>query len=523
MRWWLAISCVLVVGCLDGRALAPIEPCDRVANEEGWTLRNFEPVQTPTVIDVLIVVDAGPSTAAARAALGAALVPFLDGLASGDVDHDGRAEATPMQSIHVAVVHSDIDAGVHPASDGWLALGGGVLRYDVGAETSIADVARAAAGAIHSAPQVAIGPSQPLRAIAEALAIGRRAGGAVPWATNVPDGFPQSYDSELVVLVVTDQDDGAEVGAVDSFDSIVETLSLRADREMIALGVVANVPLALAGRPPADVLAVAGAPSPLLALGDRILRDDGDVVIGSIDAPDDTSVLATVSADVVGCVAAPATSCLPRMQRNASGLLDCDVLEALRDDATIVHCAELAPSGAYELDHIEEWFDGSTHHRFEVCRMRQIDAAHVGDPNAAGWFYDDGTFGSASHVRPACDATITLQGTSFVVGAGVGVRCSDSVVRAESNVPALGAVCDPASDQLVGGGGRCADARPRCDPFARTCGVPCIVDSDCWAAGDPTYACDRTLAGDVFAAGNLPYGTTATTPRGFCVSPTCGE
>ncbi len=55
-----------------------------------------------------------------------------------------------------------------------------------------------------------------------------------------------------------------------------------------------------------------------------------------------------------------------------------------------------------------------------------------------------------------------------------------------------------------------------CDPYSRTCGVPCTSDDDC-AEQLPGYACDlhplESLDPERFAGDARP--------RGFCVSATC--
>ena len=88
----------------DAGADAPVEP-------DAFSPDAFVPRTTAEDVDLLLLVDNSNSMSEEQANLVALLPALVDTLATGDRDGDGTRDFTPVRSLHVGVVTSDLGAG----------------------------------------------------------------------------------------------------------------------------------------------------------------------------------------------------------------------------------------------------------------------------------------------------------------------------------------------------------------------------------------------------------------------------
>ncbi len=185
---------VVLGACAPERALAPLEACTT------WRTEQYvAAIQTADVADILIVVDTTAGMGPAQRAVGAALPAFFDGLASGDLDHDGLREATPMRSIHVGVVTSDRGCGSGARTEltrGPGADAAGIFAFGSDGPMTAADAAASVAATVVGLGTSGCAVSEPLDAAIDGIELLPRA----------EDGFARPQGA-LVVLVVTSHDD----------------------------------------------------------------------------------------------------------------------------------------------------------------------------------------------------------------------------------------------------------------------------------------------------------------------------
>ncbi len=176
---------------------------------------------------------------------------------------------------------------------------------------------------------------------------------------------------------------------------------------------------------------------------DAILREIGDALRGS-------------------CLSRP----IPRM---ASGLVDCELFEALPPVGEITRCEQLADRGR-TLDRV---VDGERGPDYQVCRVAQAPEG------GAGWFYDD----FSADVLERCGATPQrvsfTPGAESVAGATLTLNCAPP-----PGVVGLGTDCsDPTICGRVPG--------LACDPLSVRCHALCETDAECSGAlGDGRVCAD---------------------------------
>jgi hypothetical protein len=213
------------------------------------------------------------------------------------------------------------------------------------------------------------------------------------------------------------------------------------------------------------------------------------------------------------------TACLPReLNLEADGTVSCDVLAVLPPGMS--DCAALGAEPKVEggAPVIEE---GRS-----VCVMPQLVPADRSPtapaPSGVGWFYDNYT----SELPETCEQRIAFTAQP-PPGTTVRLECFQSVQGGGTGV-SVGTFCDPDAVEMSEstapnpcGGGSDPAMRPdslECDPVARTCGVPCTIDSDCVDASLVGYVCDtrplEVVDPDGFGGNTGSYN--------FCVNPTCG-
>jgi hypothetical protein len=440
MRHKVLFASLALAGCLDARELAPVLPC--TTSEDGLLVAD---VSSADVADVVIVVDGSDGMAGPRARLVAALPRFLDGLARGDLDHDGLIDATPMRSIHVGVVSSGgcTAYGESPFVRGAETDPNGVVALDAGDGRTPDDVARA---------------------VELALAVTHECGepAAIATATDAVESLPRDDDGllrpegALVVIVLARHDDAGPPWRRLAFE--------RVDPDMVVLTV-------LAGASGEDTQACAVL-DPSVDAARNLVQAASDeaaygvaTVVEPICADDYLSALDRTSVALSRCVIGVGTCLARSFVRVGDGRIDAvleEILPPIDGGARYTHCAQLEPPGIYERVGMEHWYDGDR----EVCRMRQLAASEVlgtGDP---GWFWDDGTFGALSTNPQYCDSTIGLHGTGFVIGASVRLRFAD---REHAEGPTV--ECTTDADCTAGG-----LVGHACDPDRHLCVVPTCRD-----------------------------------------------
>ncbi len=101
----LVLACVFTsAGCLE-RGLEPVNPCTRSRVGERISVDTIEDV------DLLFAIDNSGSMADEQVALAREIPRMVRVLVSGDRDLDGVVDFTPVRSLHVGVVTSDMGTG----------------------------------------------------------------------------------------------------------------------------------------------------------------------------------------------------------------------------------------------------------------------------------------------------------------------------------------------------------------------------------------------------------------------------
>ncbi len=189
--------------------------------------------------------------------------------------------------------------------------------------------------------------------------------------------------------------------------------------------------------------------------------------------------------------------CLPRrLNPDATGLVDCDVVEVLSPPGTHPEqpssCADLAGANPTPR-RINP--DGSIE-----CEMLQRASAG-GTPSEPGWYYDD----RSAATDGACAGTQRIAFTADATppnGVRVSLECLQRIQGSGGGTSAaveVGSFCDPSSPDLHAN--PCDAAGLFCEPDSRTCQLPCATDADC----PSSLLCD-TLSG-----------------AGFCRNAICGD
>ena len=91
-------------GCFE-RQLSPVDPCNRAVFSTRISLESVDEV------DLLLMIDNSGSMSGEQSLLGLELPRMIRVLASGDQDEDGLQDFTPVRSLHVGIVTSDMGAG----------------------------------------------------------------------------------------------------------------------------------------------------------------------------------------------------------------------------------------------------------------------------------------------------------------------------------------------------------------------------------------------------------------------------
>ncbi|MCS6857241.1 MAG: hypothetical protein NZM37_05980 [Sandaracinaceae bacterium] len=101
---FFSVFAFLCNACLE-RELGPVTPCTRSA--VGQTIQ-ITPVDT---VDLLLMVDNSGSMREEQMKLTREIPRIVRILASGDLDEDGREDFTPVRSMHVGIISSDMGSG----------------------------------------------------------------------------------------------------------------------------------------------------------------------------------------------------------------------------------------------------------------------------------------------------------------------------------------------------------------------------------------------------------------------------
>lgn len=203
-------------------------------------------------------------------------------------------------------------------------------------------------------------------------------------------------------------------------------------------------------------------------------------------------------ADVLG------GTCLPRsLNRDSSGLVNCDVVEVLPSEGEITRCDQV-PGRVFLRNETDDL--GLNH---EVCEVTQLGLGEPGD----GWFYESVDMPApGSDIADRCPPE-RPQRIAFsrppATGTTVRLECLQTVTGSDGMDLAIGSGCDPAADPCGALSDR-ADLRDTwtggfaCEEVSRTCQPTCTGTEQC-AGG---YVCADANPDDEFDAT-------------YCVNPTC--
>jgi len=97
-------------GCFE-RQLRPVNPCTTSNVGRRISIENVD------TVDMLIMVDNSNSMSQEQALLRAEIPRIINVLTSGDRDADGTRDFTPVRSMHVGIITSDLGAGNVPAGE----------------------------------------------------------------------------------------------------------------------------------------------------------------------------------------------------------------------------------------------------------------------------------------------------------------------------------------------------------------------------------------------------------------------
>ncbi len=227
-------------------------------------------------------------------------------------------------------------------------------------------------------------------------------------------------------------------------------------------------------------------PRRILTLAQQLEAGGANSLVQTICQDDYTGAIQGVInkiADVLG------GTCLPRtLNRDASGRVNCDVVEVLPSTGDIVNCTSIA---GRELIGTEVDEMGNTH---EVCRVQQLTQSESAMPGAVGWFYDDFSADVTDRCpmerpqriafanSPATGTTVrleclqTISGSMGAVGVGTGCGgdpnvCTTGVPREVMEAFPMGLFCS---------GTECPAGDTDCEERATlTCQGACNTDADC--------------------------------------------
>ncbi|MEM9070900.1 MAG: hypothetical protein AAGE52_20490 [Myxococcota bacterium] len=196
-------------------------------------------------------------------------------------------------------------------------------------------------------------------------------------------------------------------------------------------------------------------------------------------------------ADVLG------GTCLPRsLNRDATGLVNCDVVEVLPAEGETTTCTGIPGREFLRME------ADDVGNMVEVCRVAQLaqDRIDSGDP---GWFYDDFSADVMDRCPPERPQRISFT-RSPATGTLVRLECLQTVGDT-SGMVGIGSSC--AADCSMANGRRdIMEQFPMglaCEPVSQTCQPQCANDADC-AGGFTCFDGD----GD---------------GQSFCVNPTCAN
>lgn len=221
-------------------------------------------------------------------------------------------------------------------------------------------------------------------------------------------------------------------------------------------------------------------------------------------------------------------TCLPRaLNPDAEGQVSCEVEQILPaigsapDERT--HCSALGDAETYRLVRTENVEIGGQVALRQVCALRQLQRDEIGG-TSPGWFYDDASPDVAElcpHAEGGRAQRISFQGVTIVSGSDVRLSC-DEVVAGQSGEITIGSFCNPAAAADPCAAGLAPDQQTPlvCDPFTRSCGVPCSIDAECTVAGVAGELCDDRTAAEFFGA-RLPEGMDPHAVHGMCLNATC--
>ena len=255
---------------------------------------------------------------------------------------------------------------------------------------------------------------------------------------------------------------------------------------------------------------VAFPPRRIVTLAQQLEAGGANSLVQTICQDDYTGAIQGVInkiADVLG------GTCLPRtLNRDASGRVNCDVVEVLPSTGDVTTCTAIPgrESIGTEVDDM-----GNTH---EVCRVAQLTQAESGS-GAPGWYYDDFTAEVMDRCpaerpqriafanSPATGTVVRLECLQTISGSmgavGVGTGCGDDPGVCNTGVPRE--VMESFPMGLFCSGSECG-GDPACEEQATlTCQGACATDADC-PGGFTCY--------DFDAEGPL---------RQMCVNPTCAQ
>ena len=504
----IGLVLVLALGC----AAAPEAPCTETTLETHvWgELRN--------AVDVLFVIDGSPSMDRQREVIHPMLARLVDILVTGDSEARtsrpgaGIRDFTPPQSLHLAMMTSDGGGlgevptgpcGSRMGDDGLFvgacngSFAARYLEHYDGQDPTVVEDQLDCWTDEHGGT---CGFEQPLEMMLKALA----SPDYVPLGGDYLSGTPAHgnqtgenrdflrYDSLLIVVFVSDEDDGSAAdptlfepttpitpndldvrpalspGRLFDIDRYVAGLQdVRPDPEDLLVVTVAGVPPDLADtilggqasletilddprmsvvQDPASGALVPACSTPSVTasparrLVELTRRVDG--VVQSICDPDFDAIARYLGREDTG----PLTSvCLERpLVPDADGLVACEVLELLRPGQQYAHCADLP--GGLELVEVESFVDASGETTLrEVCRARQVGAAGAHDVLLhgvpSGWVYDDGSVPGVWDRPYWCGQRIAFAGLQR--DAVLRVRCAGTPFVDADGVTRLGPL-DPA-------------------------------------------------------------------------------
>ena len=232
-------------------------------------------------------------------------------------------------------------------------------------------------------------------------------------------------------------------------------------------------------------------------------------------------------------------ACLPReLSTDATGLVSCQVFELLPATGDFTSCAMLPGRSSVGTEIV----GGVTR---ELCQLDQVGPAGfmAGTP---GWWYETAEDGldPSSTIAMTCgsDGQRIRFTADPVTNSEVRLECLQTILGSGgTGTVQLGSFCDPEGattgcEGTITLGG--APVSLSCDPFDRTCQVPCGGGGTgaCVSAGLLSHVCDSRSWAEALGVdepgisaeerarrvARVPGGEGGlTSPHNFCVNPTC--